>query len=198
MEGGRRLREYINSLPDGLESYPKCQTKTTIALSAIENHDPRELAEGVPEELAALLLNPPPVGVWIPATHSDAIFHLVCDKHYPSEDEMIEWCYQRTVAVAEHPIYAAILRVSGPRIFFSMSVRTHGLFQRGTEIELLVNSGKRMVCRMTFAPRLHNRFNLLSNVPLFQGAAELTGGKNVSCRLLEHSRTGADYECTWE
>lgn len=197
MGEGRRLREYTQSLPDGLASYPECQTKTTVALNALADLDPRELAEDAPEELAALILNPPPMGVWMPATHSDAIFHLVCDKYYPTDELMREWCYKRTKAAADNPFYAAILRVSGPRMFYAMSARTHGLFQRGTYIELLANTGKRVSFRMTFPPRLHNRFNLLSNVPLFRGAAELTGGENVTSRLLKYTETSANYECAW-
>lgn len=197
MGEGRRLRAYIHSLPDGLASYPECQTKTTVALNALVDMDPLELADGAPDELAKLILNPPPLGVWMPATYSDAIFHLACDTYFPTNELMTEWCYQRTKAAAKNPLYTAILRVSGPRMFYAMSARTHGLFQRGTNIELLANTGKRVSFQMTFPPRLHNRFNLLSNVPLVKGAAELTGGKNVTSRLLKYTETSANYECAW-
>ena len=197
MVEGRRLREYLSSLPHGLASYPNAQTKTTVALNALENHDPQEIAEGAPEELAAIILNPPPLGVWMPATYSDAIFHLVCDKHYPSEELMKEWCFQRTMAAAKNPLYSAMFRISGARALFALIHRTHGLFQRGTKVKVLTNTGKRVKAVMTFPPRLHNRFNLLSNESLFRGSAELTGGQDAECRLLKYTETTAHYECTW-
>ena len=191
-----KLSGYLASLPQGLDSYPECTTKASLALSAFEKHDVEQLAEGLPRELAELVFSPPSGGMWIPAVWSDSIFHAMCDVFYPTEAAMRTWTRERTERLAANRLYRALLKRAGPGRFFRMSQRTHRLFQRGTEVETEAKDGH-MITRMQFPPGLHNRLNLVSNEPALHTIVELTGGKSVRARMTEWSDVSATYECSW-
>ncbi|MEM6956036.1 MAG: hypothetical protein AAF645_10120 [Myxococcota bacterium] len=192
------LADYIARLPDGLASYPECQSKGSLLLSAVLDQDLDEITEGLPPVLVNVMRAPPPAGVWVSAVLSDAAFHAVCDRVYATDDAMLAWCRERTMMMATNPLYRAFFRVSGPRVLFKMSMHSHRLFQRGTDLEIETLEPNRVVSRMTHPPHLHSRLNQLSNVSLFEAIAELTGGKNVKATMLERGPTEALYECTWQ
>ena len=139
---------------------------------------------------------PPPAGVWIPATWSDGIFHAVCDLYYPTEAAMQQWTFERSTQLAKNPLYRGLLKAVGPTRMFRMGPRMNRLFQRGTTLANEIRD-RSAVSRMTFPPGLHDRVNLSSNVPALRAMAVITGGKGVKARMLEYSETHALYECTW-
>lgn len=101
-----QLHAYLDRLPAGLGSYPHCETKASLALSALEGLDVERLLEtDLPEELESFIREPPPLGLWIPAVFNDAIFHACCDVFFPTDAALLRWCYDRTVGLATHPLY---------------------------------------------------------------------------------------------
>lgn len=197
MDSLPQLSAYLDSLPAGLASYPHCQTKASLVLSALRGLEQEELlASGLPAELETFIREPPPLGLWVPAVLSDAMFHACCDVFYPTESAMLKWTYERTIDLAKNPLYRGLLKAVGPRRWFRMGPKINRLFQRGTT---LVNEvGERQcISEMTFPPRLHDHTNLMSNVPVIRATATLSGAKGVRAKLVEHSDTHARYECTW-
>ncbi|MAQ16193.1 MAG: hypothetical protein CMN30_15560 [Sandaracinus sp.] len=191
-----QLASYLAGLPAGLESYSTCQTKASLALSAMDGHDLASHADDLPDALAGFVREPPPAGVWIPATWSDGIFHAVCDLYYPTEAAMQQWTFERSTQLAKNPLYRGLLKAVGPTRMFRMGPRMNRLFQRGTTLANEIRD-RSAVSRMTFPPGLHDRVNLSSNVPALRAMAVITGGKGVKARMLEYSETHALYECTW-
>ncbi|MGE0791689.1 MAG: hypothetical protein AB7S26_38795 [Sandaracinaceae bacterium] len=186
------LAEYLEGLPDGLESYPDCESKSSLILSALDGHDRALIADGLPDALAAVVREPPPPGVWMPAVMNDAVFFAVCDRYYPTPEAVHAWTYDRTLAMTKNPLYRTLLRVPGPRVLLRMAARTHGLLQRGTMLAAK-SSDSNVHLTLTFPPKLHVGLNLVSNVALWQVVVEVTGGKNVKSRLDRVTDTEAHY-----
>lgn len=190
------LRAYLDSLPDGLSSHPDCRSKASIMAASLDHEIGAEVLELLPAAIVELIESPPPANIWIPAVHSDALFHLLCDVHYPRHTDMLEWIERRTRKMAAHKMYQSLMRVAGPKILLRSAAMAHGLFQKGTDLEAeIFASGARLV--LSYAPYLHSSLNTLSNVPLWRVVIELTGGEDVHVERTEHGSRRAVYECTW-
>ncbi len=190
------LADYLDRLPDGLASYPDCQSKATLLQSSLDAVTLDE-AVGLPDELTALLRDPPAAGLWVPAVWSDAMFFVACDLYYPTEAQVLAWTRERTESIAKHPLYRTLLRVPGPRVLLRMGASAHDLVQRGTELHLEADAEGAWI-EMRFPPHLHVGLNLVSNVALWQSVVEITGGRNVACTMTRATATLARYRVTFE
>ena len=191
------LAAYVDALPDGLASYPDCRSKGTLLRSSLDHHDTEDMAKGIGPVLADILRSPPPAGVWAPAVYNDALFHAACDLHYPSDEAMLRWCRDRTDAMANNPLYRAIIRLPTPRMIVSIASRFHDLFQRGTTLTVIDSSATHANARLSFPPHLHSRLNALSNVAMFEVLLEQVNAKRVRVTMTEQSPTHALYACRW-
>ena len=165
--------------------------------AAFEHHIPNDVLAQLPTALTELIDHPPPPTVWIPAVHSDALFHIVCDTHYPRHADMMEWVERRTRKMAARKMYQSLMRIAGPKILLRSAAAAHGLFQKGTDLEARIRGSSAQMI-LSYAPCLHSPLNTLSNVPLWRVVLELTGGENVRVERTEHSEHRAVYECEWE
>ena len=193
---GKRVERYLASLPAGLDSHLRCETKASLLHSALEGQDAEAVAALLPERVATVARDLPPAGVWVPAVYNDVIFHAVCELAYPDERSMMAWCYERAKSLARKSIYRRLLRAAGPARLFRLAAAAHRLFQRGTELKATVREDG-VTLRVTFPFRLHDEINSLSNVPAIIALAELTGGENVEAALIDYGDLHAIYECTW-
>jgi hypothetical protein len=170
------LAEYLDRLPSGLLAYPDCRSKAGLVRSALEGHDLAHVAGELPDPVRAMIVSPPPLTQWVPAVLSDAVFHVVCDTFYPTPEDMLRWTYDRTMAMAKSPTYRTLVRALGPPVFFKIAERVHGMFQRGTELEVeLAKSAAKILLKNP--AHLHSDLNRLSNVALIRAVVELTGGQ---------------------
>lgn len=190
------LAEYLDRLPSGLLAYPDCRSKAGLVRSALEGHDLSDVLDGLPEALRATIVTPPPLTEWVPAVLSDAVFHAVCDTFYPTPEAMLRWTYDRTMAMATSATYRTLVRAIGPSVFFKIAERVHGMFQKGTDLEVtLVKGGAKITLKNP--PHLHSDLNRLSNVALLRAVVELTGGKKVTCEMSDTTPTRAVYDSRW-
>ena len=191
------LTAYLAALPEGLASYPTCRTKGAIVRSVLDEGGLAAQAPHLPEELAALVRDRPPLTAWLPAAHADAVFHLYCDTHAPSEQAMLDWTYERSTRFGRSQTYRHIFNAAGPRMLLRTGVRMHGFFQQGTELEVPELTATRATVVLKHPPHLHSRLNQLSNVALLRAIVDLTGGKDGRCEMVESTPTFARYVTHW-
>ncbi|MBN8612899.1 MAG: hypothetical protein J0L92_20075 [Deltaproteobacteria bacterium] len=191
------LSAYLAALPEGLASYPACRTKGAIVRSVLDEGDLVTQAPHLPEELAALVRDRPPLTAWIAAVHADAVFHLYCDTHAPSDQAMLDWTYERSTRFGRSQTYRHIFNAAGPRMLLRTGVRMHGFFQMGTELEVPELTAGSAKVVLKHPPHLHSRLNQLSNVALLRAIVDLTGGSNGKSEMVEHTPTHARYVVTW-
>jgi hypothetical protein len=191
------LAAYIRSLPHGLASYPECKTKGTVVRSALDDAGLAAHLEALPDEVGELVRSPPTITAWVPAVLSDSVFHAACDLACFDEEAVIRWSYERSVRVGGWRVYRQLLSVAGPRFFLRMAERTHALFQKGTDAQVVDLEANRCRVLFTHPPHLHSPLNQASNVGLLRAAIELVGGADVTCRMTESDERHAVFVCTW-
>lgn len=192
-----KLTEYLASLPDGLASYPECKAKGTLIKSIIEGQLADDLTDGAPVELANVIRNPPTFNQWVPATWSDALFYLVVDRKYPTEEAMIDWCYKRTLKMGQSAMYRALVRAAGPKALLKMGAKVHDMFQRGTTLRVELGA-KEAELFLEHPPYLHGGWNHLSNVGLFRALLRMTGVHHPQADMVESAPKLARYVLAWD
>lgn len=191
------LSAYLGGLPAGIDSYPECTTKGAIVRSVLDEADLSVHVSHLPQALAALVRERPPLTAWIPAVHADAIFHLYCDTNAPSDQAMLDWTFERSTRFAKSQTYRHIFNAAGPRMLLRTGVRMHGFFQHGTDLEIPELTAAGAVLVLKHPPHLHSRLNQLSNVALLRAIVHLTGGKDGSCEMVDRAPTFARYVTKW-
>lgn len=191
-----RLDEYLERLPGGLSSYPACRAKGILVRSAVEGHRPLPTWAELPSALRAVLERPPLATVWVPAVIADAVFYVIADSYYPSEEAVLQWTYDRTARLARTPVYTVLRRALGPDVFLRGAARIHAMFQQGTDVKLRIERG-RVRLRLSHPPYLHMGHNHLSNVAVFHAVLEAAGAKGVRGEMSASEPTYADYQFSW-
>lgn len=191
------LAAYVAALPEGLASYPECRSRGTLVSSALEGHDAEALAAALPEPLRDLAEHPPLPGAWVPAAHSDAVFHALVDLHYPTLDAMLSWTRARTHRTASSRMYRALTRMTGPKMVLKTSAVVHGMFQRGTHLTATASEGG-LLLRLEHPPYLHYGWNHHSNVGMFEVLVEIAAGAPGRVVLLESGPGFALYSAHWD
>lgn len=191
------MHAYLASLPNGLDSHPECQSKASLLHSALLGH-PASGLRHLPDVLRERIESPPPAGLWIPAVHLIATVHAIIDVHYHSDEEILAWGARRTAAVSQNPLYRALLRVSGPRVFFTMTAKINRLFQRGTKFEMKKLEAGRALARLRYPRNLHGRESLLGTVAMCETVVQQTGGVSKGTEMVEITPTHALFDCRWE
>lgn len=190
------LAWYIDQLPEGLASYPDCKTKGSLVLSAIEGHDVSDLRDGLPEMVAATIHNPPSAGLWMHGTLSDAVSYVMVDAFYPTEEAAMQWTRERTRRTSQKKIYRAFARATGPSVLLRAAVAVHGLFQRGTDLEV-ERTEFGASARLTHPAYLHGGLSHRFNVPMFEEMIGQVGGRDTTASLTASEPEFATYEISW-
>ncbi len=191
------LAAYLQRLPDGLDSYPDCKSKAVLVRTAVESIEGRELPAGLPEPIRALIDQPPAQGLWLPAVHCDAVFYAIADRYYPSAEAVHDWSRQRTLSGVRSPVYRALTRVAGPWALLKMASKTHGLFQKGTDLKAESSGTKALTLTLSHPPHLHGGLNHVSNIEMFAVLIEVAGGKSVRVDMPVSDPEEAVYTASW-
>lgn len=191
------LSAYLSRLPAELDSYPECRTKGSMIRSALEGHDLSTDADGLPKRLAEIVADPPPPTRWLPLVYGDAIFHAVCDRFYPTEEQVLDWTYQRTVSMAKNKMYRKLVQVAGPAFLLKISTKVHGVFEKGTRARAEVGDHEARI-ELSHPPHVHSRLNHYANVGMLHGIIDITGGQRSHCEMRHSKPEGAVFECRWE
>lgn len=128
-----RLAAFVRGLPDGLDSYPEYGTKSALMRSlttdAILRHAPE-----LPESLAALIREPPPLSAWVKQTHAHAIIALARDVLFASDRAFAQHCYDGQRALFSSKIYLLLMRCTSPGRLLATAEKRWLQFNRGCTI----------------------------------------------------------------
>ncbi len=192
-----RLAHYLDLLPEGIRSYPECESKGVLFRSAIDGHDLSDVIDRLPPELRELIEEPPPAGVWVPAVLCDAAFHAVCDRFYPTDQAIRGWSEARTRTTATSRVYQRVMRAAGPGVFLRLAEPVHNrMFQRGTVVRIRVE-GSQARLTLTHPPHLHITSKHATNVPMLRALLEHVGGRDIEVEMRESGPDGALYLARW-
>ena len=190
------LADYIAKLPAGLDSYPECRSKGALLRSCLSGVRFHSSWASLPPKLRSALETPPLPTEWVSTVLTDSALFVVVDTYFRTTEAMMKWNYDRTLKVANLPMYRLLTRVAGLPNFLRGAVKMHGFFQRGTDIRIQV-SEREAALRLEHPPFLHVGLNHLSNEAVFRAALDAAGATGTSVEMLESAPSFARYRARW-
>lgn len=203
MSDRTRLHAYLESLPDGLRSFPQCQVRGEVLDSTLEwlaelevDLDP-SLREGVRTHR--------PLGRamrWVPEVLLNAVFLHLADCGYPNDEACLRDVYRRQRMAYETPLYRVVLKVFSPTLLTMGATERWKAYRRGTELK--VNKWKKVgakhvtIATLEHPPGLHTRLNLESLGEALVAAVDAAGARDARLELLDELVPGeARFQLTY-
>ncbi len=131
------MARYLEGLPRGLASYPRCVNKASLLRSAIDDHPLHDLPDGtLPAALAELARDLPPVSTWIPAVHDNALKLAIYDRYFGDPTRYKRFVFDAQLALFSGPLYRFAMRTLGPRRLVRRAPERFAHFHRGTPVTM--------------------------------------------------------------
>ncbi len=199
--GRRPLKQmgvYLESLPQGLASYPEYQQKASIyRLYTEETAGLEVLAPALPDPLRALLDTPVVSSAWIPEVHATCLYLAIADLNGLSEEDLFEDWLLFNRRLLSHRLYRMLLRVASPQLTIRGAGYRWGAFHRGLLLKVSGDGAHRMKVEMDSPEHLVPRIIAAGYGAAFRVAAEMAGAKKVQVTLAEHTSIFARWESRW-
>ncbi len=191
---------YLDSLPNGLDSYPECLARTDA-----RDNVKREFPEiGNDSDL------PPIIGDffhnrykdnWIPEVVGGALLLLARDVGFKSDDDFLAWCYKGHSSLYLKPHYKIIIYILSPTLLLSGATSRWSTFHRGSTLtpQPIVKQGNffQGYATLTFPSRLFNELLLRVQRGAYQAAIDATRVKESQILLTEITDTSASLSFRW-
>lgn len=193
-----RLERYIEGLPEGLASYPAYKAKATIvrALSDEMALEPSRL-DGAPQELRALVAEPPPATAWIRESVVIALHFACADAAGLPHGKMLERIYATSKRMIDSPMYRILAKVASPNLLLRGAELSWLLLHRGVTLDAELGDH---TARITTRHPPHLWTSLVhEGVGVgFRAVIESAGGTNVGCSVLRSEPEMGVFELRWE
>lgn len=199
-DGGRfpRLVQYVQTLPEGLDSYPDCQIKASLYRALLDQVSlPSEVVEALPACLRALVEDPVPISGWVPTVRHMALRSAMCDVAFRSEEEFFQVTYDNQRALFRGPLYAILFRVGTPRLFIRGAGRRWTAFHRGTSLEVTSAQERSGSLSLTYPPHLWDTLGFGGLRSAFRATLELAGARDVVLEIEPVSPSLAHCVARW-
>ena len=194
----RRLREYLASLPAGLDSYSGCTQKGAVVRTFLSGAPLLRDTAALPAPVRDLVAQRPLATAWIPEVHATALYLALADTHYPREGDFLAYCARRNGELLRSPMYRALLAIGSPTMMFQAMKAGWPLFHRGTTLALVEKSPGKARIRLAFPPLVVPELIARAYGSAFFVAAEATRlVHDCASELVDFQRDSATYEVSW-
>lgn len=195
----RSVHDYLERLPDGLDSYPQCVAKASLLSHALESRPISPPPGSVPEPVQRLIEQPPPVSAWIPEVTFNAAVLAIYDEVFGGTDSkgFEDWVCDMNRQLFASPLYRVLFAFVSPSRLVSLSTSRWSAFHRGSTLTLLEARRDSSRIRLEFPPRLFGRVMLVGFTAGVRAAAMVAGARDASGELGEITDTFAEYTVQW-
>lgn len=191
---------YIESLPNGLDSYPECQARTDARENVKREFSDIGSDSGLPQIIRDFFGNRYREN-WIPEVVSCALLLLVRDVGFKSDDDFLAWCYTGHKSLYLKPHYKIIIYILSPTLLLTGATNRWSTFHRGSTLtpKPIVKEGDFVqgYASLTFPPRLFNELLLRVQRGAYQAAIDATRVKDSRILLREITDTNASLSFRW-
>ncbi len=192
------MDRYLASLPNGLDSYPECQTKFSVLRTFVQPDESSALARVLPPKLAEVVRYPAPPSAWLFDVHATAIYLATADA-ITSPAAFVESAYNNNYALLDSAMYRVLFRLVGVKRMLSRSGENWATFHRGTTLSLRSFDavGRKANLRLDAPSNLVPQLLADSYATGVRAAVEIAGGEAVSSVVTVHHSNYVDVSVTW-
>lgn len=193
----QRAVDYLEQLPEGLDSYPGALAKNAVVRAWVEGHDIERLAATLPESLVPLVRKEVAVSSWIPEAHAMVIYLQVRELFFADDDAYVLDAKERNRQLLAGPLYRIVVSLLSAGRIGKTSRQVFNLMHRGTDLMVDVDRWP-WVWKAKFPayliPELLGRCYTTAVV----AGLELNGQKGVEAVLVEHTPTTLEFSVSFD
>jgi hypothetical protein len=193
------LQEYLDELPEGLQSYPDCRTKGSavrLLVNGITDNAQGQDLDKIPVELKRLLHSPPATADWVPGVHYTALNAIFVDECFSSREESLLWVYSAQTRFLGGKIYAPLFKLLPTATLLAGAQRRYCQFHQGVEVDVQAVQTAAHRVTLTFPSNFMPVWRLNIVGESIRAGLDLSGVSSRSV-LVSHTQTSAIFEVSW-
>lgn len=192
-----RLSKYVKGLPQGLLSYPECESKASLYREALSNL-PRKLdTAGLDPLLASYVDDPVPVSSWVPEVVTNGIYLAIADQVFKDDERFLEWVGEFSRKVFESPLYRVLMSLASPQRLAQGATRRWQNFHTGVDYQVALHENGTLGHLIT-PPSLYDRLVLRAHLRAIQAAYRASGAPDATIEILSMNATDARFRIVWD
>ncbi|MCA9714610.1 MAG: hypothetical protein KC468_07990 [Myxococcales bacterium] len=195
------LVDYLDSLPEGLESYPECMSKASAYRALVERLPFAEELEHLPPGLAELITHPVPVSAWISSARYNALFLVALDRFFArDEPRAATWFYELRVEMFRSILYRALMLAMSPAKIFRTAQRRWETFHRGTTLTVDFDPARPHggSARIDYPAHLQTPLTVRLLGSGLQAALEAAGARELEWQIDEYTPEHTTMSGRWK
>lgn len=191
------VAHYLDTLPDGVHSYPDAKIRGGLVNSILQAHQILEPRGALPDLVCDWVEQPPVQSEWIPQVVARVLLRAAFDEHFKSREAYLKWAYEAQRKVLSGPLYKMLFIGISPERLVKMSASRYGHFHMGLRMEMLERSGNAATGRLLHPPYLCTPFDHHATLEGFRAGLELAGGREVVSNVAEYDDKSALLKFSW-
>lgn len=192
-----RLAAYLGGLPDGLDSYPDCLSRTSLAMQLIEGiPEPRPRPEEVPEPLSGLLHRRPP-RLWMPEVHVMALSVAIADHYQMDDAAYLRWEQDVNRGYFRNLVLRFLFAFVSPAELAVRAPSRWSSVHTGSALSTRGVSDREHHIILDYPEGLYAPVHLEHFCAVFQALLEHSNAKDCAVSLVEQSPTRAVFAARW-
>ena len=192
-----RLTQYLDGLPQQLESYPSAVTRSDFSMILRRQLAPFLTEENLPHSLRSILTAPWKEGDWIPTTAYVALCAIARDQLWQSEQEYHRGMFDVATEMYKGPVYRMLFFMFGPSIVAMNAAKRWDTLHQGTKLVIKKQKKESINLTLTFPQNLFSEAAVQSLGAAFCAIAQGPGGKDPAFTLLSFSDSEAEVLISW-
>jgi hypothetical protein len=194
------LDRYLESLPNGIDSYPEATVKGAVLRSMLLEVDFKPEPGVLPAAVERCAQEPPATSTWVPETFHGALSEAIYDARFHEHGGMPafeSWVLERSRKLISSPLYKVLFFVVRPERVFIGAQKRWSAFHRGSRFEITDEGATRRTVRLSHPPHLFSHHALHAFAASFRAAGECAGLRQVQVRFDRELPGATIYTVEW-
>ncbi len=192
-----RTDAYVESLPNGLDSYPECMIRVDLFEATFDELPAARDVAIIDETLRRFRSKK-----WMPEIYGAIINHAMRDGCFQSDEAYFEWIEEFSLRIFRRPAYRALMMLLSTQLLLMGAAKRWSSFHQGTE--LTVESSKERGGRRTaeaalvFPEGLYDELQVRTHCHAIRAGMVASRANNPGFQLLGIGDGRAELELTWK
>ncbi len=191
--------EYLENLPNGLDSFPTCQIHWGVFETLNTNFPTIKDESSLPLRLRAILNQQE--GPWFPEVAGNVLYLMVRDMH-DNDEQFLDWNHKNIERLCGGPILRGLMAVLSTSLVAMGAARRWSSYHRGTEMiaSAIEPQGERLVtmAKLNFPAGLFTPLMLQQHRSTFCAALQFARARVPEVMLADRTATAAIYRASWQ
>jgi hypothetical protein len=192
-----RLAQYLDSLPQNLESYPSALTRSDFSLILRRHLDPFLKEGSMPQSLRAVLTAPWKPGDWIPTTTYVALCAVARDHLWLSDQDYHQGMFEVATEMYKGPVYKTLFLMLGPSIAAMGAAKRWDTLHQGTQLVIKKQTKESLCLVLTSPQNLFTDLAVQSLGAAFCAVAQGSRGRDATFEMVTRNDVEAELLISW-